>query len=633
MDIEHDMGWVLLNNAEFSSSIINRDCPYTISLVKKLPEKTIDKTSMVLANVPMCTLQDMIADESGAGAKFVLDKEGKILIDQDTENIGKTLTEIGYEENLPTNLDEGQYHTNLNGEEHVLTYARSSNNWTYIYSASISDLTKESNSIGWFTFSIVSGIILFCLAAVWMISRNLYRPINNLLKLARQAQPVPFTQNKDDVVEIERHLNELFTSKKGLEKDINKHLKQSLLFFLIRFYEGKTLDKHEILEKVKIYKLDEKIESWDIMTMIVLRYDRYNSADDEETAAQHEEWHTFAIKNIVEEVIQEHHRLPTVWNDHSLLILVGMDGQKENIDQHVYEWTELIHSYIEKYLKLPISIGVSAPFSELIDAPSALQEGKEALAHRLKFENNSIIFYENIKSGSRKKIIEYQYPKKIEGELLLALREGNEKSANYLFDQWISNIFNKAEYLGEYQVSFNQLLTKLLRLRQESGLYQYMLDNRTESDLYKELLKLHRKEDVEKWFKKQLLTPLLDRFHTIHESQYQQLADRMIMFVQEQYDKQLTLESCASYLHYNANYLSTVFKQSTGKTFSEYVTYYRFEMAKHFLSETTKPVKEIAEKLQYNNSQNFIRSFKKQEDMTPGQYRAANRKDHTIGDN
>jgi AraC-like DNA-binding protein len=33
------------------------------------------------------------------------------------------------------------------------------------------------------------------------------------------------------------------------------------------------------------------------------------------------------------------------------------------------------------------------------------------------------------------------------------------------------------------------------------------------------------------------------------------------------------------------------------------------------------PVKEIAAKLRYNNSQNFIRSFRKIEGMTPGQYR------------
>jgi len=47
-------------------------------------------------------------------------------------------------------------------------------------------------------------------------------------------------------------------------------------------------------------------------------------------------------------------------------------------------------------------------------------------------------------------------------------------------------------------------------------------------------------------------------------------------------------------------------------------------MAKKWLEETDMPIKDIAAKLRYNNSQNFIRSFRKQEGMTPGQYRENN---------
>lgn len=44
-------------------------------------------------------------------------------------------------------------------------------------------------------------------------------------------------------------------------------------------------------------------------------------------------------------------------------------------------------------------------------------------------------------------------------------------------------------------------------------------------------------------------------------------------------------------------------------------------MAKSWLAETDMAVKDIAEKLKYKNSQNFIRSFKKLEGITPGNYR------------
>ncbi|HFM7023016.1 TPA: helix-turn-helix domain-containing protein, partial [Enterococcus faecium] len=43
--------------------------------------------------------------------------------------------------------------------------------------------------------------------------------------------------------------------------------------------------------------------------------------------------------------------------------------------------------------------------------------------------------------------------------------------------------------------------------------------------------------------------------------------------------------------------------------------------AKKWLKETNLSVKEIAERLQYRNPQNFIRFFKKKESITPGEYR------------
>lgn len=58
-----------------------------------------------------------------------------------------------------------------------------------------------------------------------------------------------------------------------------------------------------------------------------------------------------------------------------------------------------------------------------------------------------------------------------------------------------------------------------------------------------------------------------------------------------------------------------------GISFSEYVSSYRHHMAKSWLAETDMAVKDIAEKLKYKNSQNFIRSFKKLEGITPGNYR------------
>ncbi|MGV2787726.1 helix-turn-helix domain-containing protein, partial [Clostridium perfringens] len=63
------------------------------------------------------------------------------------------------------------------------------------------------------------------------------------------------------------------------------------------------------------------------------------------------------------------------------------------------------------------------------------------------------------------------------------------------------------------------------------------------------------------------------------------------------------------------------FSREQGISFSEYLQQYRFEKAKRWLIETDMKIGEIAEKLTYTNPQNFIRFFRKMENITPGQYR------------
>ncbi|WP_353625832.1 helix-turn-helix transcriptional regulator [Bacillus sp. JCM 19041] len=180
---------------------------------------------------------------------------------------------------------------------------------------------------------------------------------------------------------------------------------------------------------------------------------------------------------------------------------------------------------------------------------------------------------------------------------------------------------DKGHTVGEVHVSFMHLISRLLRLYHESGWTRTEHMLLPEATLYQEWLNLRSQDKMEHWFAKRLLNPLLAMFKEISESQFQHLSQKMIAYIKENNDKVLTLEQCAADLHYNANYLSSVFKKGTGMTFSDYVADHRLSEAKKWLVDTDIPIKQIAETLGYKNSQNFIRSFRKSTSMTPGQYR------------
>lgn len=92
-------------------------------------------------------------------------------------------------------------------------------------------------------------------------------------------------------------------------------------------------------------------------------------------------------------------------------------------------------------------------------------------------------------------------------------------------------------------------------------------------------------------------------------------------YIHVHYMQDLSLEKVSTFVHVSPSYLSRLFYRELGETFVHYVTRYRLQKAQALLTQTDKPVYEIAERVGYNNSKYFLKLFKKQFRMTPGEFR------------
>jgi two-component system response regulator YesN len=64
-----------------------------------------------------------------------------------------------------------------------------------------------------------------------------------------------------------------------------------------------------------------------------------------------------------------------------------------------------------------------------------------------------------------------------------------------------------------------------------------------------------------------------------------------------------------------------LFRKETGENFLHYLTRIRMERARELLSGTSLPVSQISRQIGYNDPNYFIRIFKKETTLSPGQYR------------
>lgn len=101
----------------------------------------------------------------------------------------------------------------------------------------------------------------------------------------------------------------------------------------------------------------------------------------------------------------------------------------------------------------------------------------------------------------------------------------------------------------------------------------------------------------------------------------------MIEWIRSHYDRPMTVEELAARCHYHPAYLTSLMKRYTGYSVNTYVNHIRLAAAKNLLCQGEfLSVTSIAHTCGFPDEKYFMRLFKKQEGMTPGQYRRAFRK-------
>lgn len=94
-----------------------------------------------------------------------------------------------------------------------------------------------------------------------------------------------------------------------------------------------------------------------------------------------------------------------------------------------------------------------------------------------------------------------------------------------------------------------------------------------------------------------------------------------LQHIHSHYNKSLTLQQMSELVHLNTSYFSSLFKQSVGVNFLQYLTEYRINEAKKLLRRNHYSVEEISIRVGYKTSKYFIQIFKEYENITPNQYR------------
>lgn len=179
---------------------------------------------------------------------------------------------------------------------------------------------------------------------------------------------------------------------------------------------------------------------------------------------------------------------------------------------------------------------------------------------------------------------------------------------------------NKIPFVSVY-TNLKRIIEILINQCDDSGIsIKPIFDGEFSTDeLYS---KLKIKNDAETMFVYLLERIILFKKNKKIKSNIENIKD----YIENNYDKKITLKSIGSAVHLNSTYISQLFKKETRGNYNDYVLSVRILHAKKMLTESQHSVQAISDLLGFGTSKYFSKVFKDVTGMQPSQYRKETRR-------
>ncbi|MBR1930537.1 MAG: response regulator [Lachnospiraceae bacterium] len=109
--------------------------------------------------------------------------------------------------------------------------------------------------------------------------------------------------------------------------------------------------------------------------------------------------------------------------------------------------------------------------------------------------------------------------------------------------------------------------------------------------------------------------------HKFEDYKNKQKIQQAVIYIRENYDKDLNMAVVSNYISMNYSLFSYAFKQYTGTNFVNFLKDIRMEKAKELLENTDLRIIEISQKIGYENEKHFMKIFKVTCGVSPTEYR------------
>jgi len=475
----------------------------------------------------------------------------------------------------------------------------------------------------WVALGLIS-IITGSLYIVYITKRN-YKPIASIVRhineIFMNKNSSLVRDNLDEMHVISTAINSLQEHSSKLQSRFEEDQISMRRHYFIELLEG-TRQTQASEWKSDLERLALDFGEFNRACIAVLEIDKY-----QDFCSQYSENDQFLLKfvlrSVVNEIAQEYKL--QIWTEYTsgshLGIIFFLDSKRypNNLEEIIEIVCNKVIDWIINYLKFTATIGIGEFSDQISDFPLLYEDAMEALKYKSLFGNSRVIQSSDIPSKPKPDI--FQHIQLIRSTVQRYKHGESDWEAHYieLFHHIRIGISSHEDVKSILHYLVYYLDREIMELSDPIQNYWKTDSINVLNDLLQQFDTLEEFIDQSK----QVLRVGYSEISKLREEgSNHQLIHNVKEYVKEHYsDPDLSLNHLSDKFNLSTRYLSKLFKEEFGEKFVDYLVNVRLEKAKQLLTETQDSIQDIAIKVGYNHAFSFIRMFKNNEGMTPGDYR------------
>ncbi|GIN70026.1 hypothetical protein J14TS2_05010 [Bacillus sp. J14TS2] len=534
------------------------------------------------------------------GTTFIFDDSFNLLA---TNKNGMPI-DLDFVKNIAS-TETGIVNEKFENEQYSFSIVRSqTSNWTFATVIPTKQFYGKMTSLKQSIF-----VILFILAAVGMIvvcylSMKHYKPIKNLAHFLRNKEQLENNRVENNEIELIRtKIESIYEDSQHLKRKIITHTPLVKAQFLSKLLKGEMRDEQEIGALANDLNITLQGDSFFVIAV------SYKGKIKKQEAFRYWE----KIVEIIDQISYQDcygYGVELVHDYTAALIVNTREGFGNLNDNRQVFAHHLIEILKEQCLIMPV-VGVGRMYKGAHKINRSFIEATASIENGLLNHQDKGIFFENLYIESKETI---WFPEESRLKLIQSLKQGDHVVAKETLGEILSSLVQQDISNHMLKCTCFDIINTILKTISE-------LDIRHQTEDVKELSEFQSLDHLQT-SANLLIDQICLEVEKRKESHNYTLRDNIMEYIQKQYKSHdFSLDSIADHCQISSSYVSRFIREQTGVTFTQFVWELRMQECKEQLVNTNRTIKEIVMNIGYMDVSNFTRKFRKEEGITPSQYR------------